>query len=310
MPEAIQTGGGKRVLVVDDEDLTRQTITRMLEAGGFTVVTATNGAEALEYLSKRSADVDIVLSDVTMPEMNGIDLSYHIRDRYPRMPVAIVSGDVSDLEKSIIGRARRAIHQEAVPRRVAVQRSARGHTAPVGRRQLVKGKRAAPHRGRALGCERGAGYCLMNTIFIDMLCPATLMSSCSRIALPSGIERPPPTLNQRLALHVGVGLDDEHVALPACGGVQLDRHPLCVDGVLRRRPVEVVRQRRRLIAHLRRHRLVDLERLCVLHDRHRGGCWSHGAIDTLRIESPFAGKIRMGCLRRQRRGESGKSNGE
>jgi two-component system cell cycle sensor histidine kinase/response regulator CckA len=105
MPEATQTGGGKRVLVVDDEDLTRQTITRMLEAGGFTVVTATNGAEALEYLSKRSADVDIVLSDVTMPEMNGIDLSYHIRDRYPRMPVAIVSGDVSDLEKSIIGRA-------------------------------------------------------------------------------------------------------------------------------------------------------------------------------------------------------------
>ena len=105
MPEAIQTGGGKRVLVVDDEELTRQTITRMLEAGGFTVVTAANGAEALEYLSKRSADVDIVLSDVTMPEMNGIDLSYHIRDRYPRMPVAIVSGDVSDLEKSIIGRA-------------------------------------------------------------------------------------------------------------------------------------------------------------------------------------------------------------
>lgn len=105
MPEATQTGGGKRVLVVDDEDLTRQTITRMLEAGGFTVVTATNGAEALEYLSKRSADVDIVLSDVTMPEMNGIDLSYHIRDRYPRMPVAIVSGDVSELEKSIIGRA-------------------------------------------------------------------------------------------------------------------------------------------------------------------------------------------------------------
>lgn len=105
MPEATQTGGGKRVLVVDDEELTRQTITRMLEAGGFTVVTATNGAEALEYLSKRSADVDIVLSDVTMPEMNGIDLSYYIRDRYPRLPVAIVSGDVSELEKSIIGRA-------------------------------------------------------------------------------------------------------------------------------------------------------------------------------------------------------------
>jgi DNA-binding NtrC family response regulator len=105
MPDATPIGAGKRVLVVDDEDNTRQTITRMLEAGGFTVVTATNGAEALECLAEQSDDIDLVLSDVTMPTMNGIDLSYHIRDQYPGMPVAIVSGDVSDLEKSIIGRA-------------------------------------------------------------------------------------------------------------------------------------------------------------------------------------------------------------
>jgi two-component system, cell cycle sensor histidine kinase and response regulator CckA len=105
MPEATPIGAGKTVLVVDDEDTTRQTITRMLEAGGFTVVTATNGAEALERLETDSDDIDIVLSDVTMPEMNGIDLSYHIRDRFPTMPVAIVSGDVSELEKTIIGRA-------------------------------------------------------------------------------------------------------------------------------------------------------------------------------------------------------------
>ena len=104
MPEAIPVGAGTRVLVVDDEDNTRQTITRMLEAGGFTVITATNGAEALDCLAAQRDDIDIVLSDVTMPTMNGIDLSYHIRDQYPGMPVAIVSGDVSDLEKSIIGR--------------------------------------------------------------------------------------------------------------------------------------------------------------------------------------------------------------
>jgi CheY-like chemotaxis protein len=105
MPEATQLGAGKTVLVVDDEDSTRQTIVRMLEAGGFSVVTATNGQEALTMLAKQSADIDMVLSDVTMPEMNGIDLSYAIRDQYPTMPVAIVSGDVSELERSIIGRA-------------------------------------------------------------------------------------------------------------------------------------------------------------------------------------------------------------
>lgn len=95
---------GKTVLVVDDQETTRQTITRMLEAGGFSVLTAANGVAALETLSTRSGDIDIVLSDVTMPEMGGIDLSYQIRERYPTMPIALVSGDVSDLERSIIGR--------------------------------------------------------------------------------------------------------------------------------------------------------------------------------------------------------------
>ena len=95
---------GKTVLLVDDHDSTRQTITRMLEAGGFTVRTATNGVEALDRLSRESDEIDIVLSDVTMPGMGGIDLSYQIREHYPRMPIALVSGDVSDLERSIIGR--------------------------------------------------------------------------------------------------------------------------------------------------------------------------------------------------------------
>jgi two-component system, cell cycle sensor histidine kinase and response regulator CckA len=105
MAEATQVGAGKRVLVVDDHDPTRQTITRMLEAGGFEVVQASNGTEALACLSRRSDDIDMVLSDVTMPGMTGIDLSYQIRELYPSMPVAIVSGDVSELERSIIGRA-------------------------------------------------------------------------------------------------------------------------------------------------------------------------------------------------------------
>jgi len=104
MPDATQAGAGKTVLVVDDHETTRQTIARMLEAGGFTVRTATNGVEALERLARESDEIDIVLSDVTMPEMGGIDLSYQIREQYPQMPIALVSGDVSDLERSIIGR--------------------------------------------------------------------------------------------------------------------------------------------------------------------------------------------------------------
>ena len=77
----------------------------MLEAGGFTVRQASSGTEALQRLATERDEIDLVLSDVTMPGMSGIDLSYQIRERYPTVPVAIVSGDVSELERSIIGRA-------------------------------------------------------------------------------------------------------------------------------------------------------------------------------------------------------------
>lgn len=105
MPDATQRAAGKTVLVVDDHDATRQTIARMLEAGGFTVRQASSGTEALQRLATERDEIDLVLSDVTMPGMSGIDLSYQIRERYPTVPVAIVSGDVSELERSIIGRA-------------------------------------------------------------------------------------------------------------------------------------------------------------------------------------------------------------
>lgn len=111
-------GLGKTVLVVDDHETTRQTIARLLEAGGFFVEQAASGPEALERLA-RGGDIDIVLSDVTMPGMTGIDLSYRIRELYPTIPVAIVSGDVSQLERSIIGRAdvpfiKKPIHAESL----------------------------------------------------------------------------------------------------------------------------------------------------------------------------------------------------
>ena len=77
----------------------------MLEAGGFSVRTESNAHDALDRLARESDEIDIVLSDVTMPGMNGIDLSYKIRESYPSLPVAIVSGDVSELERSILGRA-------------------------------------------------------------------------------------------------------------------------------------------------------------------------------------------------------------
>lgn len=135
MSDATHHDGGKTVLVVDDHEATRQTIARMLEAGGFVVQTASSGAEALEMLATRRGAIDIVLSDVTMPGMTGIDLSYQIRDQYPELPVAIVSGDVSELERSIIGRAavpfiKKPFHAESLYS--AVREAIRRHAADQG----------------------------------------------------------------------------------------------------------------------------------------------------------------------------------
>jgi CheY-like chemotaxis protein len=104
MSDVSLEGAGKTVLVVDDHATTRGTIARMLEAGGFAVMQASSGAEALDQLRAANGRVDIVLSDVQMPGMSGIDLSYAMREQFPAVPIAIVSGDVSDLERSVIGR--------------------------------------------------------------------------------------------------------------------------------------------------------------------------------------------------------------
>ena len=92
------------VLVVDDHAGARDVIGQLLSARGYGVVVASNGREAIERL-KTNAAIDAVVTDVTMPDMTGVELAYYVRDNHPRMPIAIVSGDVGELERSVIARA-------------------------------------------------------------------------------------------------------------------------------------------------------------------------------------------------------------
>ena len=91
------------VLVVDDHAGARDVISQLLEAKGYSVVTASNGSEAIEKL--KGAGIGAVVTDVSMPDMTGVELAYYVRDHYPRLPIAIVSGDVGELERSVIARA-------------------------------------------------------------------------------------------------------------------------------------------------------------------------------------------------------------
>jgi CheY-like chemotaxis protein len=82
---------GGRVLVVDDNDELRRGFRRMLRAGGHEVVEAANGREATELVA--SSRFDAVLSDVRMPDMDGIELLRRLHETDPDLPVLLISGD-------------------------------------------------------------------------------------------------------------------------------------------------------------------------------------------------------------------------
>lgn len=90
-PAADMTGQGT-ILLVEDEDPVRAVNARALSARGYTVLEAASGIEAMEIIAERGAPVDLVVSDVVMPEMDGPTLLGELRKLYPDLKVIFVSG--------------------------------------------------------------------------------------------------------------------------------------------------------------------------------------------------------------------------
>lgn len=88
--------GSAVVLLVEDEEAVRRGGKRMLEARGYEVHEAGTGVEALEVLQELGGKVDIVVSDVVMPEMDGPTLLVELRKDYPDMKFIFVSGYAED----------------------------------------------------------------------------------------------------------------------------------------------------------------------------------------------------------------------
>lgn len=84
---------GKHILIVDDEPLIRRSLGELLTISGYSVSTAANGKEALEILKDYTAD--IVIADMKMPVMDGIQLLKKIKVNYPEIPVIVISGYAS-----------------------------------------------------------------------------------------------------------------------------------------------------------------------------------------------------------------------
>ncbi len=80
----------KKVLVIDDDPVVGKSFDRVLSPKGYAVISAADGAEALDKLAKEHYDV--VFTDIKMPGMDGLEVAKRIKGTNPWMPVVIVTG--------------------------------------------------------------------------------------------------------------------------------------------------------------------------------------------------------------------------
>jgi two-component system, cell cycle sensor histidine kinase and response regulator CckA len=85
-------------LVVDDEQGLRDLVCRTLQSEGYTTVEAAQGAEALRVMETSPQPVDLVVTDVVMPGMDGRELGRRLAQRWPDLPILYISAyDVNDI---------------------------------------------------------------------------------------------------------------------------------------------------------------------------------------------------------------------
>ena len=80
------------MLLVEDEDAVRSFAARALTTRGYKVLEAASGVQALDIMNERGGDVDLVVSDVVMPEMDGPTLLKHLRKANPLIKIIFISG--------------------------------------------------------------------------------------------------------------------------------------------------------------------------------------------------------------------------
>jgi len=98
---ADDTGRGT-ILLVEDEEGLRALNARGLSSRGYTVIEAGNGVEAIDVLERRGGGIDLVVSDVMMPEMDGPTMFKELRKRHPDLKIIFVSGYAEDaFQKSL-----------------------------------------------------------------------------------------------------------------------------------------------------------------------------------------------------------------
>lgn len=89
-------GGNETVLVCDDEDLVLSSMSALLESVGYSVITANGAQNALAMVAAHAEEISLLLTDLTMPEMDGFELAREISRNYPDIKILCSSGYTAD----------------------------------------------------------------------------------------------------------------------------------------------------------------------------------------------------------------------
>ena len=92
----------RRALVVDDEAPVREILSRQLQRLGWSATPCASGHEALRVLEQGGDAIDLVLSDVRMPAMDGGELARRVRALRPSIPIVLMSGDTAGLTRDLV----------------------------------------------------------------------------------------------------------------------------------------------------------------------------------------------------------------
>lgn len=90
------------VLLVDDDETVRKMLVKSMSAYGIHTESAPDGETAISTLEKRESPVDLVITDVMMPGIDGMELSRHLLDAYPKMKIILMSGYTSDVADEVL----------------------------------------------------------------------------------------------------------------------------------------------------------------------------------------------------------------
>jgi signal transduction histidine kinase len=93
-----ESQGKRRILLVEDEEVVRSLASATLKFAGYEVAEASDGEDALGVFAERSAEFDLVITDVLMPKMGGRELMQAVAQSCPEMPVLYMSGHIADDE--------------------------------------------------------------------------------------------------------------------------------------------------------------------------------------------------------------------